>query len=82
MAGKIRVCILDLYPVFRYGLACLIDAQPDFRVDLHTADPKAALSFISNQQPEIVLLDIETPRLRGFEILRRRRLIPAPEVNR
>lgn len=48
-----------------------------YRELVHTADPVNAMSLAARIRPDIILLDIEMPRLNGIELLR---LIRADET--
>jgi len=42
-----------------------------YRDLIHTTDPMNALSLAARVRPDVILLDIEMPRLNGLELLRR-----------
>ncbi|HEX4000893.1 MAG TPA: response regulator [Pirellulales bacterium] len=42
-----------------------------YRELVHTTDPMNAISLATKLRPDIILLDIEMPRLSGIELLRR-----------
>ena len=80
MAADIRILIADDHPVLRKGLRQVIEADPHLRVIAEADDGEAALEQIVAQQPDVVVLDIDMPRLDGFGVARelaRRRIASA-----
>ncbi len=70
-AGPVRVAIVEDDPGTRQSLALLIGGTPGFQcVDVH-ADAEAALAGIPSSRPDVVLMDIQLPRLSGLECVRR-----------
>lgn len=68
--GSIRVLIADDHPAVRTGLRALLMAERDMRVVGEASDGEEAVRLIQEHQPDIVLLDIEMPGLRGDHVLR------------
>lgn len=61
----IRLLIADDHPVVRAGLVGLLSDEPDFAVVGDVADGKAAVRAAAQAHPDVVLLDLQMPRLDG-----------------
>jgi DNA-binding NarL/FixJ family response regulator len=70
MAAEIRVIIADDHPVFRKGLRQIIELENGLSVIGEAADGAAALALIRELQPEVAVLDINMPNLKGFDVAR------------
>lgn len=67
----IRVLIVDDVPLFRLGVAEALAADQRLEFILSEAgDGQAAIAHIATEQPEVVLLDLNIPRLDGHAVLR------------
>jgi DNA-binding NarL/FixJ family response regulator len=69
--AAISILIVDDHPVFRAGLANLLEAEPDFRVVEKVSSGEAAIRAVRERRPAIVLLDLSMPGIDGFETLSR-----------
>lgn len=65
------IFIADDHPIFRKGLIEIISSETDFDVVGESGDGVAALKFITEQKPDIALLDIQMPKMNGFEVLKK-----------
>jgi DNA-binding NarL/FixJ family response regulator len=57
--------------MLREGLAQALDSLPDIQVLATAADGKQLLEVLENTTPDVILVDIEMPRLSGIGVLRR-----------
>ncbi len=74
MDGKnpspVRIVIADDHPVFREGLRRLLEAEPGFRVVAEAGDGAQAVERVRQHRPDVLLLDLAMPNVRGLEALR------------
>ncbi|HRE47072.1 MAG TPA: response regulator transcription factor [Aggregatilineales bacterium] len=61
----IKILIADDHPVVREGLAGMLAGQPDFEVVGLAADGEAAVNLYTALQPDVVLMDLQLPKLDG-----------------
>jgi len=72
MAQKpIRVLIVDDSASVREALSAIISAEPDLQVMAAAADPFAAAKHMHDELPDVILLDLEMPRMDGLTFLRK-----------
>jgi two-component system response regulator DesR len=74
---KIRVLIAEDQAMVLGALGALLGMEPDIEVVGQTPDGSAALQAIRTLQPDVVLTDIEMPRMTGLELaaeVKKRRL--------
>ena len=68
---KLRVLIVDDSAAVRQALSDIIAAEPDLEVMATAADPYVAAEKIRRQVPDVILLDIEMPRMDGLTFTRK-----------
>lgn len=68
--NKKRILIADDHPIFRSGLRALIDAEAAFAVVAEATDGEHALSLITNERPDVAILDYNMPKANGFDLLK------------
>lgn len=66
----IRAVIIDDQAAMRQALSAMLEAEPDMEVVGKAADGEEGLKVVFQVQPDIILLDLEMPRLDGFAFLR------------
>jgi two-component system LytT family response regulator len=66
---RIRTLIVDDEPLARDGIAVLLGGDAETEVIGACADGKAAIEEIREKRPDLVFLDVQMPRLNGFEAL-------------
>lgn len=66
---KIRSLIVDDEALARRRLSSLLSLEADFEVVGQCSDGRSAVEAIVHLQPDVVVLDIQMPRLNGFEVL-------------
>jgi two-component system chemotaxis response regulator CheB len=69
-ARKIDVLVVEDSITVRLFLTHLLESDPQIRVIGAVHDGQAALDFVRNTRPDVVVMDIHMPRLDGFEATR------------
>ena len=77
----IRVAIVEDNKTIRESLAEFIQTDPDCQCVCACATAEEALEVIPRHQPEIVLMDIQLPKLSGIECTARlKQLLPSVQI--
>lgn len=71
MMIKIRLLIADDHPIVVDGLRAVLGTQQDFEVVGTASNGEEALHKVRALRPDVLLLDLEMPRVDGVETLRR-----------
>jgi DNA-binding NarL/FixJ family response regulator len=66
----IRVLVVDDHAILRDGIRSILESQEDILVVGEASDGAEAFEFVSNLQPDIVLMDISMPKTNGLEATR------------
>jgi DNA-binding NarL/FixJ family response regulator len=61
----IKLLIVDDHPIYRQGLARLFQQEPGFKCVGTAADGVEAVKLCKELKPDIVLMDVNMPRLNG-----------------
>lgn len=69
----IRVAIVDDHPVVRFGLAAIINLQPDMEVVAQAGTGEEACQKFLAHPVDVVLVDLRLPGMSGVEVIRRLR---------
>ena len=67
---KIRVALADDHAILRSGLRMLLSAEPDMEVVGEAADGVEAIELTKAKSPDVLVLDINMPRLNGIQALK------------
>jgi two-component system chemotaxis response regulator CheB len=71
MAKKIRVLLVDDSAVVRQTLTETLESDPGIEVMGAARDPFAAADCIAKEVPDVILLDVEMPRMDGITFLQK-----------
>jgi DNA-binding NarL/FixJ family response regulator len=64
---KIRVILADRHEIFRQGLGYILSGQADIECVAQAEDGEIAVNLARKLQPDVVLIDIDMPKLNGIE---------------
>jgi DNA-binding NarL/FixJ family response regulator len=70
---KIRIVIADDHRLFREGLRRLLELEDDLEIVGEAKDGAEAVDLILITDPDVVLLDINMPKMDGGEVIKRLR---------
>lgn len=65
----IKVIVVDDEPRCVLGLVEQLGKLPDFEVVATSNSPKTAIELIIKLNPDVVFLDVEMPKMTGFDVL-------------
>jgi DNA-binding NarL/FixJ family response regulator len=68
--GPLRVLLVEDHALVRAAVRHALDAAHDLEVVGETATAEAAATLIDELRPDVVLLDIDLPGMRGTELVR------------
>lgn len=69
--GKIKVLVVDDSAVIRQVLSDIIQKEPSMELQAAVADPIFAMKRMEQNWPDVIVLDIEMPRMDGITFLRK-----------
>ncbi len=70
MSDPYRVVLADDHNLVRSGLKRLLDEIPDLQVTGEAADGLELLRVVRKQKPQLVILDLSMPKMRGVEAIK------------
>ena len=78
---RIRVLICDDHALFREGVKSILALHPEFEVVGEAEDGREAVERATRLNPDVVLMDISMPVLKGFDATRRIiKVLPSAKV--
>src|SRR5215471_10765435 len=69
-SGPIRIVVVDDHSIVREGLRLILSVDPTMQVVGQAADGQEALDTVHKVNPDILLLDVDMPRMNGLEALK------------
>ena len=67
---SISILLAEDHVIVRQGLHALLTAEPDFRIVGDTGDGLEAVRLVETLKPDVIVLDLEIPSLKGLEVTR------------
>jgi DNA-binding NarL/FixJ family response regulator len=62
-----RIILADDHTLVRQGIKKILDENPGLEVIEEVADGQEAVNLLEKSQPDLVILDIQMPRMNGLE---------------
>ena len=62
-----RIILADDHTLVRQGIKKILEENPDLEVIGEAADGQEAVNLLKKLQPDLVILDIQMPRMNGLE---------------
>lgn len=78
MADRVRpteVLVVDDHPLLRDGLSAMLAAEHDMRVVGEAEDGEQAVACYTRLRPDVVLMDLQMPRVDGVQAIQRIRQV-------
>src|ERR1700754_2325827 len=68
--APVRIVIADDHPVVRFGVRNMLENEPGFEIVGEAEDGDVAITETLELEPDVLLLDVQMPRLPGLEAMR------------
>jgi DNA-binding NarL/FixJ family response regulator len=68
--SQIRVMTVDDHPIFRDGLAALLEVSPDLRLVAEASDGAESVVLFRTHLPDVTLMDLSMPGMGGAEAIK------------
>lgn len=70
MKKEIKLVVADDHPIFRSGLKQAIESSGEYVVVAEADNGEEALLQIQSLTPDVAILDLDMPRLNGFQVVK------------
>lgn len=68
-SGTIRILAVDDHPVFRQGIAGLIEGQADMTLVGEASSGREAIQQFREKRPDVTLMDLQMPDMNGLDAI-------------
>jgi|GEM_PF-436679 len=68
---QIRILLVDDHQIMRQGLRSMLESEPGFEIAAEAVDGEMAVELAASVHPDVILMDINMPKLNGVEATRR-----------
>ena len=65
--SAIRILIVDDHPLFREGIAAILEGQPDLSLVGEATDGRDAIQQFRAHRPDVILMDLQMPEMNGLD---------------
>ena len=65
--NAIRILAVDDHPLFREGIAAILDGQPDMSLVGEASDGREAIQQFRAHRPDVILMDLQMPVINGLD---------------
>ena len=65
--NAIRILAVDDHPLFREGIAAILDGQPDLSLVGEASDGREAIQQFRAHRPDVILMDLQMPEMNGLD---------------
>ena len=67
--SKIQILVADDHPIVRQGLRLTIESDAELEIVCEAGDGEETLAAAHKFQPQIIILDIDLPKMDGFQVM-------------
>src|SRR6266446_590715 len=67
--SPIRILVVDDHPLFRKGVAAILESEADMVVAAEASHGREAVELFRTHRPDITLMDIHMPVMNGFDAI-------------
>lgn len=71
MNEPVRVVLADDHPMYRYGVAAVLEGEPGVALVGQAASGRELIALVDELVPDVVVTDLRMPDLDGIEVARR-----------
>jgi DNA-binding NarL/FixJ family response regulator len=65
--NTIRILAADDHPLFREGIAAILEGQPDMSLVGEASDGREAIQQFRAHRPDVILMDLQMPEMNGLD---------------